>query len=116
MGKNNSSINNMTTTWKIIDLKSQIVDGLVTKVIYECRVQLDNILARKIDEMALAGDPTKPNYIPFAELLEEDVLRWVSASLGRAEITRIETELQDIAIARKAEKDAITEKSGIPWI
>jgi len=105
----------MTTTWKIIDLKSQIADGLVTKVIYECRVQLDDIVARKIDEMALIGYPTKPNYIPFAELLEEDVLRWVSASLGRAQITKIETQLQDTVTARKAQKDAITETSGIPW-
>ena len=106
----------MTTTWKIIDLKSQIADGLVTKVIYECRAQLDDIIARKIDELALAGDPTKPNYIPFAQLLEEDVLRWVAASLGRAQITTIETELQDTVTARKAERDAIAEQSGIPWI
>lgn len=106
----------MKTTWKIIDLKSQIADGLVTKVLYECIVRLDDIVARKIEEMALAGDPTKPNYIPFAELLEEDVLRWITASLGQAQMTRIETELQDTVTARKAEKDAITEKSGIPWI
>ncbi|CAB4125152.1 hypothetical protein UFOVP54_70 [uncultured Caudovirales phage] len=106
----------MTTTWKIIDLKSQIADGLVTNVTYECRVELEGIIARKIEEMALAGDPTKPNYIPFAELLEEDILRWITASLGQAQMTRIETELQDTVTARKVEKDAITEKSGIPWI
>ena len=106
----------MTTTWKIIDLKSQIADGLVTKVIYECRAQLDDIIARKIDEMALAGDPTKPNYIPFTQLLEEDVLQWVAALLGQAQITTIETELKDTVTARKAQKDAITETSGIPWI
>ena len=106
----------MITTWKIIDLKSQIANGLVTKVVYECRVELDDIATRSIGEMALAGDVTKPNYIPFAQLLEEDVLRWVAASLGQAEMTRIETELQDTVTARKAEKDAITEKSGIPWI
>lgn len=106
----------MTTTWKIINLKSQIADGLVTNVTYECRVELGDIIARKIEEMALAGDPTKPNYIPFAELLEEDVLRWITASLGQTQMAIIETELQDTVTARKAEKDAITEKSGIPWI
>ena len=106
----------MKTTWKIIDLKSQIADGLVTKVIYECRVRLDDIVARKVDEMALAGDPTKPNYIPFAELQEQNVLAWITVSLGQVQIARIEKELQDNVTARKAEKDAIVEQSGIPWI
>lgn len=106
----------MRIAWKIIDLESQIVDGLVTNITYECRVELGDIVARKIEEMALAGDPTKPNYIPFAELLEEDVLRWITASLGQAQMAIIEAELQDNVIARKAEKDAITETRGIPWI
>ena len=106
----------MTTNWKIIDLKSQIADGLVTKVIYECRVRLDSIITRKVEEITLTGDPTASNYVPFAELQEETVIGWVKGVLGEAEVTAIETALQDAVTARKAEKDAETEKNGLPWL
>ena len=105
----------METTWKIIDLKSQIADGLVIKVTYTCKAQLDDLLARIVGELELTGDSSDPGYIPFEDLTEEDVLKWVKDSLGQTQITAIETNLQNNVTAQKAQKDAETTRSGIPW-
>ena len=106
----------MKTTWKIIDLKSRIADGLVIKVTYTCKVRLDDILARIVGELELTGDSSDPGYIPFENLAEEDVLEWVKDSLGQTQITAIETGLKNNVTAQKAQKDAETVTSGLPWI
>lgn len=105
----------MTTTWQILDTKSKITNGLVTKVIYGCMVQLENDMDRKIGEITLTGDITDPNYIPFEALTEETVIGWVKSSLGEAKVTATEMKLQNRLSARKAAREAATEKSGLPW-
>lgn len=105
----------MTTTWQIYDTKSQIANGLITKVVYGCLVQLEDEIDRKIGEMILTGDSTLPNFIPFTDLTEEIVIGWVKSSLGETEVTAIETQLQDKVTARKTAKDNAIEKNGLPW-
>ena len=105
----------MATTWEILDTRSQIVNGLITKVIYGCMVQSENDMDRKIGEIILTGDTTNPNYIPFEVLTEETIIGWVKSSLGEEQIIAIETELQGRVEARQAAREAETEKSGLPW-
>jgi len=106
----------MTTTWQIIDLKSQIADGLVTKITYKCKVKLENDSNQTIGEITVTGDPTLPNFIPFSDLTEETVIEWVKSSLGEEQVTTIETKLQNRVSARKAAREAETEQNGLPWI
>jgi hypothetical protein len=106
----------MKTTWQVLDLKSRIADGLVTAVTYTCKAQLDNFLARIVGELSLTGDPSDPGYIPYEDLAEEVVLEWVKDSLGQTQVTAIETDLQNNVTAQKAQKDAETVTSGLPWI
>lgn len=101
----------MTTSWQIFDTKYQIADGLITKVVYGCTVQLENSIDRTIGELELTGTST----IQYADLTEETILGWVKTSLGAETVTSIETTLQNNVTAQQAAKDAETEKSGLPW-
>jgi hypothetical protein len=105
----------MTTTWQILDTKSQIANGLITKVVYGCTVQLENDIDRKIGEVTLTGDASASNFIPFTSLTEKTVIGWVKTTLGGTEVIAIETEIEDRISARKIARDAETEKSGLPW-
>ena len=105
----------MTTTWEIIDTRSQIANGLITKVIYGCMAQSENDMDRKIGEITLTGDATASDFVPFEALTQETVMGWVKSSLGETEVTAIETELQNRIAVRQAAREAVTEKSGLPW-
>jgi hypothetical protein len=105
----------MTTDWKIFDTKYQITDGLITKVTYGCIVQLENFIDRTIGELDLTGNPSSPGFIPYSLLTEQVIIDWVKTLLGSQQVEGIETSLQDNITALKAEKDAETEKSGLPW-
>jgi len=105
----------MTTDWKIFDTKYQISNGLVVKVTYGCIVQLENFIDRTIEDLELTGNPSSPGFIPYSLLTEQLIIDWVKTLLGPQQVADIETILQDNVTARKAEKDAETEKSGLPW-
>lgn len=102
----------MITTWKIFDTQYQAADGLITKVVYGCTVQLENYIDRSIGELELTGTVT----IPYADLTEETILGWVQTSLGSETVTAIEVNLQNSVTAQKAAKEAEAVKSGLPWI
>lgn len=105
----------MTTTWRIIDTISKKSDGLITKVIYECRLKLEDDRVSSIGEITLTGDSTNPNFVPFSDLTEQTVIGWVQSSLGEDQVTAIETKLQNRISAHKAAKEAETEQNGLPW-
>jgi hypothetical protein len=105
----------MTTTWQIIDTKYQTADGLITEIIYGCTAQLDNFLDRKIGTLVLTGDPTSSDFIPFDNLTEVNILKWVKTSLGDTAVIDIETSLQQSIENQKAARDAQTTKQGLPW-
>lgn len=56
-------------------------------------------------------NPEDPNFIPYENLTEEQVVTWVKDKLGEEEVTRIETRL----IQEASEKLTPTELSGTPW-
>lgn len=105
----------MTTTWRIIDTKYQLADGLVTEVVYICQASLENELSRKVGTINLAGDPTSPGFVAFENLTPQVIIEWVQSILGQQQVTEIETSLQDKVIIQKAAKDALTVRNGLPW-
>lgn len=85
----------MTTTWKIFDTKSETSNGLITKVFYGCTVRLGNSVDRKVGQLELTGDTTSKTFIPFSELTQDIVMKWVKDSIGTEQVSLIETTLQD---------------------
>ena len=105
----------MTTTWEIRDTRSTITDGLITKILYGCVIELEDDIERKIGEITLTGDSTSSNFVPFETLTEETLIEWVKSSLGEEQVIAIETEIQNNINARIAIRKAVTEKGGLPW-
>ena len=105
----------MTTTWQILDTNYQIADGLITKILYRCTVQLENYIDRTIGNIELTGDSTLSDFIPFDSLTEANIIEWVKAFLGEEQVISIETNLQTNVVARKEAQDAQTTKQGLPW-
>jgi len=106
----------MTTTWQIFDTKRKVADGLIVGVTYSCTANLEGEIERKIGNIALTGDSTAPNFIPFSDLTQDTLVTWVKNSLGDATVTEIENVLRADLEARKAAKEAETERNGLPWI
>lgn len=105
----------MTTTWKIYNLERNISDGVVLKVIYGCIAQSDNFSSRTVSEIALTGDPTDPNFVPFNDLTEDIVIGWVKAELGTEEVTAKETLVQNQVQDQIDAEAAKTTEEGVPW-
>ena len=105
----------MAANWQIFDVKSQIADGLVTNVTYGCTAQLDNYIDRRVGELSLEGSADEPNFIPYSDLTETEIIGWVKSILGNTTVNSIETSLNNSVTAQKAAAEAQTTKSGLPW-
>lgn len=106
----------MTITWQILDTKRKIEDGVVVEVTYNCVVNVGGEIDRKIGTIALGGDSTASNFIPFSNLTEEVLITWVKNTLGELGVTEIENTLIAKLEAQKAAKEAKTEINGLPWV
>ena len=105
----------MTTKWQIFDTKYQTADGLITKVVYGCTVQLENYVGRNIGQLDLTGDPSAEGFVAYSNLTEQTILGWVQNSLGAEAVTAIEVDLQNSVTAQKQAREAEAVKSGLPW-
>lgn len=104
----------MEITWKILNLKRQSSDDLVTIITYECNVSKDKFSNRKIDNISIVGDVSSPDFVPFDDLTEELVLVWLNTELGEKKAT-IEADLESKIDAGIAKRAARLFKRGTPW-
>lgn len=102
----------MQHTWKIYDLKRTIADGVVTEVTYACESNEGGFGTRKIGELTVTGSTDDPDFIPYEDLTQTDVLGWVDTNIDK---TIFETENSASIAQRIVAQAAITEASGIPW-
>lgn len=105
----------MTTTWQIFDTQYQTADGLIVTVAYACTVQLENYVDRTIGHLELTGNSSVEGFVPYANLTQDTIIGWVKNSLGTAQVSSIETSLQNNVITQQAAIAAETTKSGLPW-
>lgn len=102
----------MTHNWKIYDLQRSVSDNVVTKITYACESHLSGSNSRKIGQLDISGSASDPDFIPFSDLTQDNVLAWVTGSI---DTSSIET-LNSASIAQHIEaKEAITEVNGTPW-
>lgn len=105
----------MTTTWKIAQLKRIPDTGLVTYVTYIMNFELEGEIDRLVGSITLTGDINDPDFIPFENLTEEDVIAWVQADLGAVEISTIEADYQAQLEERILNKQNPEFLEGTPW-
>lgn len=107
----------MIHTWRIFNLEANINTGLVTKVTYAAILKNEGlVIDQRSWQMDIIGDANDPEFIPYEQLTEPAVLKWVTDALGTDEINRIEAEMIAFGQAHLDAIAAVTTKNGIPWI
>ena len=112
----------ITNTWSINDMQRTDSDGNVFLVYWSMVAASDGTPSYSASEggkLRLEGDPTSPDFIPYADLTENDVLGWVYASLVEGEETpeeaKLRVEADRTAKVQKQIDAAATTESGVPW-
>lgn len=95
--------------WTIDSLERVIKDGFVYRAYYRVRAEKDGAHARITN---LVDFPDRPEYlIPYEDLTEDLVLKWVKDELGPQKLSAIEQHLAlelEKALHPKVE-------AGVPW-
>lgn len=105
----------MTINWTIYNVQKQLSDGLVIYVTYGCVATNNERYARQLGNIELTGDPESPDFIPYENLTEQDVIDWVKSGLGQDEVSRIENELLAEVDEQKAIEAGKETINGLPW-
>ena len=112
----------INTTWSVNNMTHNDADGGVILVYWSCVAASDgdpSYSATEAGKLRLDPDPSSPDYIPYADLTENDVLDWVYDSLIEGDETadeakaRIEAD-RDAKVQKQIDAAATTE-SGVPW-
>ena len=105
----------METIWSIYNLESNKETGLVIRAVYAIISKEDNLLVRHVKNQDLSGDPTEPNFIPYENLTQADVVNWIKDVLGQETVDEYESEVEAELTAKIAEEAAKTTQDGLPW-
>jgi hypothetical protein len=100
--------------WTIKNMKRLAENELVTEVRYEVIARAESgLFVNHPGKVTLTGDPASPGFIPFKDLIEEQVLQWVKDSVDTA---AIEAEVQAALDAKVAKREARETLPGLPWV
>ena len=113
------AINN---TWSVTNMQHTDADGGVFLIYWSMVAASDgspSYTASEGGKLRCEPDPTSPDYIPYADLTEADVLEWVYTSLIEGDETAAEAkarvEADRDAKVQKQIDAATTTASGVPW-
>jgi hypothetical protein len=112
----------ITTTWSVSDMQHTDATGGVFLVYWSMIAQSDgdpSYSATEGGKLRCDPDPSSSDYIPYADLTENDVLGWVYNSLIEGDETADEAKAR-IEANRTAKVQgqidrAATTASGVPW-
>ena len=112
----------ITCTWSVSDMRHTDADGGVFLVYWSMIAQSDgdpSYSATEGGKLRCDPDPSSPDYIPYADLTEADVLGWVYNSLIEGDETAAEAKAR-VEANRTAKVQgqidrAATTASGVPW-
>jgi hypothetical protein len=112
----------ITTTWSVNDMTHKDSDGGVFLVYWSLTAQSDgtpSYSAQEGGKLRCTADPSASDYIPYADLTENDVLGWVYNSLIEGDETAAEAKAR-IEAERTAKVQgqidrAAANSNGVPW-
>ena len=109
-------------TWSVSDMTHMDSDGGVILVYWSCVAASDGTLSYSATEggkLRLTYDASSPDFIPYADLTEADVLGWVYTSLIEGDETADEAKARveaDRTAKVQGQIDrAASQANGIPW-
>ena len=98
-------------TWKVVDMERNTADGGVVVVHWDVTEVDGDYSARNYGSTGFEYDASSPDFVPYADLTETEVIQWVKDAMGAEEVAAIDTRLaEDIANQKNP-----TEESGVPW-
>ena len=105
----------MAVVWNILQLERQVATGGIFAAhwIVEDHEVVDEVVhvGRVADVETLEVDASSETFTPYADVTEQQVIDWVKASLGAAEVDII---LNSLATQISESKTPTTAK-GTPW-
>ena len=112
----------ITNTWSVQDMQRTDADGAVFLIYWSMVAQSDGTPSYGASEggkLRTTPDASAPDFIPYADLTEADVLGWVYDSLIEGDETAAEAkariEADRTAKVQKQIDAAATTESGVPW-
>ena len=97
-----------TYTWAIANLERNTSDGKVIVVHYTVSAKNDTYSAGAYGSLGFDGEIETP----FSELTEQQIVGWVTDSLGEEKVEEICVALQN----QLDEQAAPTKAAGLPWV
>ena len=107
----------ITTNWSVNQMTHEDSDGGVILVYWSCVAASDgdpSYSATEGGKLRLNPDPSSPDYIPYANLTENDVLGWVYNSLIEGDETADEARLASKPTVQRRCKARLTEQQRNP--
>jgi|TARA_R110001632_G_scaffold178839_1_gene298610 hypothetical protein len=107
----------VTYTWKISTCDYNVATGGIDHVHWRCVASEGDIALTTMSVAKLEYDASSSDFIPYADVAENNALDWVWESLREGEETatqakdRVEANLS----TRVAEKQNPTDSQGLPW-
>ena len=112
----------ITTTWSVTNMQRTDADGAVFLIYWSMVAASDgtpSYTASEGGKLRTTPDASAPDFIPYADLTEADVLGWVYNSLITGDETAAEAkarvEADRTAKVQKQIDAAATTASGTPW-
>ena len=112
----------ITNTWSVQDMQRTDADGAVFLIYWSMVAQSDGTPSYSASEggkLRTEPDTSSPDFIPYADLTENDVLGWVYDSLivgdETADEAKARVEADRTAKVQKQIDAAATTESGVPW-
>jgi hypothetical protein len=99
----------MTTTWTISQLDRSLPDGAVYTAHWRVAAVDGDYSASAYSTASFTPDPASPDFVPYADLTEAEVLGWVWASGVDKDATEA-----SLAAQIEAQKNPVT-ATGTPW-
>lgn len=99
----------MTITWTISQLDRSLPDGAVYTAHWQVAAVDGNYSASAYSTASFTPDPASPDFVPYADLTEADVLGWVWSSGVDKDATEA-----TLATQIEAQKNPVS-ATGLPW-
>ena len=98
----------MTPTWTIANCEHDVVTGGITVAHWRCTAEDGDFTASSYGTCGFTPDASAPDFKPYADVTEAEVLAWVHASVDK--------DATEAALAAKIEADKNpVSASGTPW-
>jgi len=98
--------------WTIENMKRLADNELVTEVAYRVHTRHSGLIADHRGKVTLTGDPESPDFIPFKDLTQAQVVQWVKDNV---DVEAIEAQLQAALDAKVAKRGSRSTLTGLPW-